>query len=211
MSEQSPYWTGTVESMGLPTDLQLKTLTAGLNPARISNRNQGGRSLSYLEAWDVKATLIRLFGFGGFSADVTESEIVEITRTERKETGNKTGTYVQIEACAKVTVRLHIKQFDCTYTETAVASQKGRDVGEVVDFAMKTAASDALKRCAIYLGTQFGLSLYDNGSTADVVRVIVAPGQEWPQKSEPTPEQAERLAHSLGGSSSRPIEEGEQG
>jgi hypothetical protein len=35
--------------------------------------------------------------------------------------------------------------------------------------AIKTAESDALKRAAINLGTQFGLSLYNNGSPKDVV------------------------------------------
>jgi hypothetical protein len=35
--------------------------------------------------------------------------------------------------------------------------------------AIKTAESDALKRAAINLGTQFGLSLYNNGSLRDVV------------------------------------------
>jgi hypothetical protein len=36
--------------------------------------------------------------------------------------------------------------------------------------AVKTAESDALKRCAVNLGTQFGLSLYQNGATVDVVQ-----------------------------------------
>jgi hypothetical protein len=35
--------------------------------------------------------------------------------------------------------------------------------------AIKTAESDALKRAAINLGTQFGLSLYNNGSLRDVI------------------------------------------
>jgi hypothetical protein len=35
--------------------------------------------------------------------------------------------------------------------------------------AIKTAESDALKRAAINLGDQFGLSLYNNGATAPVV------------------------------------------
>ena len=35
--------------------------------------------------------------------------------------------------------------------------------------AVKTAESDALKRAAINLGTQFGLSLYQNGSLRDVI------------------------------------------
>jgi hypothetical protein len=42
--------------------------------------------------------------------------------------------------------------------------------------AIKTAESDALKRAAINLGTQFGLSLYNNGSLQDVVvRTLIEP------------------------------------
>jgi hypothetical protein len=37
----------------------------------------------------------------------------------------------------------------------------------------KGLASDAFKRAAMNLGTQFGLSLYNNGSTNDVVRVLL--------------------------------------
>lgn len=180
-----------------PTSEQLEILTGNLNGARVSHRSQGSSQLSYLEAWDVKATLIRLFGFGGFSADVIESELFDIERdAEQADSKGRP----KITVAAKATVRLHIKQFDCTYTEVAVASQTGRDIGEVADFAIKTAESDALKRAAIYLGTQFGLSLYNNGTTNDVVRVIFAPGQEWPPKKEIDPAQAETLASSLGAS-----------
>jgi hypothetical protein len=42
--------------------------------------------------------------------------------------------------------------------------------------AIKTAESDAFKRAAINLGDQFGLSLYNNGSTQPVVKqTLVAP------------------------------------
>jgi hypothetical protein len=42
--------------------------------------------------------------------------------------------------------------------------------------AIKTAESDALKRAAINIGDQFGLSLYNNGSTTPVVvKTLVAP------------------------------------
>jgi len=178
---------------GGPTEKQLQVLAAPLNAARISKRKQGSSSVSYLEAWDVKATLIRVFGFGGFSADVIESELVDIN----KEATNSRGEQA-IEVCAKATVRLHIKQFDVTYTEVAIASQKGKEIGEVADFAIKTAESDALKRAAIYLGTQFGLSLYNDGGTADVVRKIVAPGQEWPKAKEIDPKQQATLTKALG-------------
>lgn len=183
---------------------QMKALMGSLNPARVKTRSQGGASLSYLEAYDVKATLIRVFGFGGFDSEVTESRILEVNRIEPGEPGNTTQA-TKIEVAAMVTVRLTIHQTGSVYSETGVASQKGRDIGEVADFAVKTAASDALKRCAINLGTQFGLSLYNSGSTAEVVRRVFAPGQEWGGEVAPaTPAQEAVLSKSLGMQSSLP-------
>lgn len=161
------------------TERQLKVLTGRLNSNRVSTRKQGGSTLSYLEAWDVKATLIRVFGFGGFSAEVLDTKVIEIDKTAMPASNGK-DPYTRITACAMVTLRLTIHSLGAVYTESAVASQTGRDIGEVLDFAVKTAESDALKRAAIYLGTQFGLSLYNAGSKDDVIKVVFAPGQEWP-------------------------------
>lgn len=151
---------------------QLQALHANLNPERVAKRQGGGgRQLSYLEAYDIKATLIRVFGYGGFSADVIDAQIVQIIPG-----GGENDKYVTV--LAKATVRITIHQTGATYTETAAASQSGsQGIGEVADFAIKTAESDALKRAAIYLGTQFGLSLYDNGAVRDVVRRVVSPDQ----------------------------------
>lgn len=177
------------------TDQQLAQLMRDLNPDRVATRKQGGTNLSYLQAWDVKATLIRIFGFGGFSADATECEIVKIEDNVPKFKGYgndkvelpieyttdgriKFGT-ANFRVTAKVKVKLTIPQLGATYSEYAASSQTGPDLGEVTDFAIKTAESDALKRAAIYLGTQFGLSLYDNGSKFDVIKAVLAPGQEW--------------------------------
>lgn len=172
------------------TQAQLEILMKDLSRARVSSRSQGGRNLSYLEAYDVKATLIRVFGFGGFSAEVTETKILDITL-------NKDNRHQVTVMC---TVSLTIHQTGAVYTECAAAMQTGPQLGEVVDFAIKTAESDALKRAAIYLGTQFGLSLYNSGSTSEIVKVIVAPGQEWnPAKQENrTEEQNKQIAESLG-------------
>ena len=55
---------------------QQEVLLKGLNPNRVaSRRGGGGKSLSYLEAWDVKAHLIRVFGFGEWSADVLSADL----------------------------------------------------------------------------------------------------------------------------------------
>lgn len=185
------------------TDEQLRVLMSPLSRSRVQSRSQGGRSLSYLAAWDIKATLIRVFGFGGFSADVTESSILRMERDVPAFTGTGKERKRKVDAdgnpdfnwsiTAMVTMRLYIKQMGVTYTETAIASQTGPDVGEVADFAVKTAESDALKRAAINLGTTFGLGLYDNGSTNEVIRRIFAPGQEWP-KEDPKAKAASDLA-----------------
>lgn len=163
---------------------QVKVLMSDLHPGRVKSRQQGGAQLSYLEAYDVRATLIRVFGFGGFSAEVTDSQIVQIERDIPRRSGSGTTAF---RVTASATVRLTIPDTpdetgatgpDAVYTEVAVASQAGADPGEVADFAVKTAASDALKRCATNLGTQFGLSLYKAGSTEEVVRVVMEPQQK---------------------------------
>ncbi len=155
------------------TFAQIERLHADLHPARVASRTGGGgTTLSYLEAYDVKATLIRIFGYGNFSVEVLEAKVVHQS-TYVPDNGNRELWRI----AATATVRLTIHQTGAVYTETAAASQSGPDIGEVMDFALKTAESDALKRCAIYLGTTFGLSLYKSGSTRDIVGRVFAPGQ----------------------------------
>lgn len=182
---------------------QQRALMASLNPNRVAHREQGRSTLSYLEAWDVKAALIRVFGFGGFSATADEMKILHIEDNVPKvkwEGGKKVGEHpVELDErgvvkygtanyriTASVRVTLAIPQLGATYSEYAASSQTGPDLGEVSDFAIKTAESDALKRAAIYLGTQFGLSLYNNGATTDVVKAVLAPSQKWPRDNPDT-------------------------
>lgn len=164
---------------------QIGALMAAINPNRVASRNVSGRSQSYVEAWDIKAALIRIFGFGGFSAEVIESKILDIRDDGRQgtyTTGERAGQPKTPYVMAQATVRLTIHGInpiggDVVYTETAIGTNDGNTIGDVADNAIKSAASDALKRCAIYLGTQFGLSLYNNGSRNDVVRVLLEPEQ----------------------------------
>ena len=160
---------------------QRQALVGSLNPARVATRQGGRTKLSYLEAWDVKATLIKVFGFGGFSAEVVNSEMLFREQIASKSEPSKLNWKVTFKA----RVQLTIHQTGAIYTEDAIADSSQPDFTEAADMAMKSAESDALKRCAIYLGTQFGLSLYNKGATVDVVQRVLMPGQEWP----PTPEQ----------------------
>ena len=141
-------------------------LLSDLNPNRVASRKQAGRNLSYLEAWDVRATLIQVFGFGGWSAEVMDSFLMF---EEQNEKG-------QWQVGYKVTLKLSIPSLGCTYSEAAVGGSSLPQRSEAHDMAVKTAESDALKRAAMNLGTQFGLSLYNNGAKKDVVRrTLVAP------------------------------------
>ena len=145
---------------------QYEQLLRPLNPARVAKRQQANRQLSYLEAWDVKAHLIRIFGFGGWSWNVTTADVAFEDQNEKG----------QWQVGYKVIGSLIIHSLKCEYTEAAIGSASLPQRGEAHDMAVKTAESDAIKRAAINLGTQFGLSLYNDGSTNDVVKkTLVVP------------------------------------
>jgi DNA recombination protein Rad52 len=146
---------------------QHEMLLKGINPNRVSKRQGGGgKSLSYVEAWDIKAHLNRIFGFCNWSADVLQADLAF---EEQNQKNNWDVAY-------KVLLRLHIHGVDfqaATYTEAAVGSASLPRRADAHDMAIKTAESDALKRAAINLGDQFGLSLYNNGAVAPVVQVTL--------------------------------------
>lgn len=193
------------------TTEQVGVLMAPLNPNRVATRSVGGRDLSYVEAWDIKATLTRIFGFGGWSEE-SEAKIIDIRdggRQGQYTSGEKAGQDKTPYVMAQATVKLIIHNIgpngqDVFFQESAIGTNDGWTIGDVADNAIKSAASDALKRCAISLGTQFGLSLYNNGSRTDVVRVILEPEQKEllaqhraDVVARRNPERAEQIAHSL--------------
>ena len=152
---------------------QIAALAAGrINANRVASRSESGKRLSYVEAWDIKATLIKVFGYGGFSAEVIESDVIRVFETPQKRDPNKMNTV----AICKATVRLTIHATGAVYTEVATGQNSQPDAGKAIDTAFKSAESDALKRAAIYLGTQFGLSLYA-GTHENVCAPIVEQDQ----------------------------------
>ena len=136
---------------------QREQLLKPINESRIAQRKGGGgRMLSYLEAWDVKAHMIRVFGFGKWSWTVSSADLVyEEERDGKWDVAYKVIGSILIDGAV--------------YSEAAVGSARLPSRGEAHDMAVKTAESDAFKRAAINLGDQFGLSLYNNGSTRPVV------------------------------------------
>lgn len=183
--------------MGLSAE-QYMTLMKPLNRGRIAKRSQGGKQLSYLESWDVRAHLIRVFGFGNFDIELLDYGFVD-RRDYKHSDGVKDMTEVIWRARVQLTLRDTDGQTLARYVEAAVGSASGpvNMLGEHHDNAVKTAESDALKRCAINLGSQFGLSLYDGGATYEVVKgTLVKP--EGVTEPEITEEQVKVLKESLG-------------
>jgi recombination DNA repair RAD52 pathway protein len=111
-----------------------------------------------MEAWDIKAHMIRVFGFGLWSWDVIDADLVFEEKGDRN-----------WEVGYRVIGSLRIHQTGASYTEAAVGIASLPSRGEAHDMAVKTGESDAFKRAAINLGDNFGLSLYKNGQTAPVV------------------------------------------
>lgn len=193
------------------TERQREVLAQRLNASRIASRQQGGKTLSYLEAWDVKAHLIRVFGYGNFDAELLDYKHIATREYQRD---GKDMVEVVYSAKVRLEIREDLIPTDpnawprvCTYTEAACGSASGpvNMLGEHHDNALKTAESDALKRCATYLGNQFGLSLYDNGNRGDVVKgTILDP----PKQEAVTTEQMQNIKDSLG--ATEVTEKGEQ-
>ncbi|MFH8345039.1 Rad52/Rad22 family DNA repair protein [Streptomyces sp. NPDC018045] len=153
-----PFERRTVPAAAGPSDLsaeQVKTLLAPINPGRVQNL----RGQSHLEAWDVRRWLNRVFGFGGWADETLE--LACVAQVEIKP-GRWTVIY-------RAQVRLTVKTTDgrvlTTYDDAAMGDSRNQpSLGDAHDQAMKTALSQALKRCAHNLGDQFGLSLYNDGS-----------------------------------------------
>lgn len=147
------------------TGEQITQLLQPINPRRVSQRD----GLSHVEAYDIRAHLTRIFGFGRWSAD-----LVDLTMLYEHPTQTKNGKPAFTTAY-RATVRLTICAPDgtqlATYTEAATGDATMPDYkrADAADFAIKTAESQAFKRAAVNLGDQFGLSLYRKGSTGSLV------------------------------------------
>jgi len=163
--------------MGL-TDKQRAALLSKINPARV----QMLRGMAHLEAWDVRRYLIRIFGVGGYDFEVLETALVHSSATDRqkKDKDGNPYTYQVHTVVYRVTGRLVIKDeqgFPLAHWDDGAAGDaiNQPSVGDAHDMALKTAMSQAIKRCAVNLGDQFGLSLYNDGDAEPVVQWSLVP------------------------------------
>lgn len=158
------------------TPEQYKYLMYAVAGNRVKAITARGKQFSYLEQHDVRRTLIKVFGFGGYSADVLEQQMMferEIPKPPDRDGNPREGTNWYVGYLVRL--RLEIPQLGVTFTESAVGSSINPEQGDAHDAAVKIGASDALKRCAVNLGTQFGLSLYFSTVRDVVGKTLVEP------------------------------------
>ena len=146
---------------------QIEELLLPLDPDRVK---KDGKGFAHVEAWDIRRTMNKIFGFAEWSARVEQMELISEREVQTK-AGKPAWNVVYRARC---TLEVGVDSLiGCAYTEWAAGESTNPILAEAHDQAIKTAESQAFKRCAVNLGDQFGLSLYNNGSTQATVEDIV--------------------------------------
>jgi recombination DNA repair RAD52 pathway protein len=157
------------------TDEQVTELQKAIQPGRVS---KDGKGFSHVEAWDVRRTMNKIFGFGEWSLHSEEMQLVFEVEVDNPKQPSKKRWSVGYRCRATLTIG------SSSYSEWAAGDALNPVRGDAHDMAIKTAESQAFKRCAVNLGDQFGLSLYNNGSLKATVGDVVGQVHEDDEKKE---------------------------
>jgi hypothetical protein len=148
-------------------------ITQLLKPIAKQRVLQDGKGHSHVSQQDVTAHLIRMFGFGGFDTEVLSIDCVFAEPTKSISKGKQTPDPNRYDVCYRALMRLTVKDAAgkpvAQYEDGSTATAQNQTLGDGHDLAYKSAISLAKKRCAINLGDQFGLSLYNKGQTSALV------------------------------------------
>ena len=130
-------------------DETIKILSEKLKKDHISQRQQGGRNLSYIESHHAIREANRAFGFDGWSYEIEDlSKVSE----EKNNNGNHVIGYI-----ARVVVYVN----GLTREDVGFGSGISKNLADAHEGATKEAVSDAMKRALRTFGDIFGLALYD--------------------------------------------------
>lgn len=147
---------------------QIHFLLSGISGNRIG---KDGKGFAHVEAWDIRRHLIRVFGFGGFDTDLIEARLVAQIDIPA---GNKTRYTVVYQVSVKLTVKVDGIELGHWHGTAIGDATNQPGLADAHDLALKTADSQALKRAAVNMGDQFGLSLYNGGALTPVVNRSLA-------------------------------------
>ena len=158
---------GAPEARGQFDRDQVDTLLRGINPSRVL---ADGKGHAHVSQQDVTAHLIRTFGFGNFDTRILSLDLV----FEHNRLDNNGRPGPRWDVCYRATVELTVRnrrgETVATYENVSTGTAENQKRGDAHDLSSKSAVSLALKRCTINLGDQFGLSLYNKGQIAPLVR-----------------------------------------
>ncbi|WP_280421973.1 Rad52/Rad22 family DNA repair protein [Nocardia carnea] len=144
-----------------------------LAPIKTSRVLRDGKGNNHLPQQDVLAHLIRVFGFGSFDYEMLSCDLLFESRrplTQQQEREPWKARYdVAYKAFMRLTVRDPEGNVVCRFEDGSSGDASNQTRADAHDLAMKSAISLAKKRCAIALGDQFGLSLYNKGQTDALV------------------------------------------
>ena len=124
-------------------------LNAPLDRAFVREREQSGRTFSYVEAWHCIAEANRIFGHDEWTRETVEMNLVQQDKNER---GNNVVGYV---------CKVRVNALGVTREGTGFGQGIDKDLGRAHESAVKEAESDAMKRALMTFGNPFGLALYD--------------------------------------------------
>ncbi len=156
------------------TEQQIEQLLKPINSRRVL---KDGKGHSHVSQQDILAHLIRVFGFGSFDIEVLDATcLFESERTSDGKPNNR------FDVCYRALVRLTVRGPDgntlCRLENGSTATAQNQTRGDAHDLSYKSAISLSVKRAAIALGDQFGLSLYNKGQTEALVRGTIVHPQE---------------------------------
>jgi hypothetical protein len=143
---------------------QIAALSAPLDRALVSSREQGRTKVNYLQSWVVISEANRIFGFDGwqrqtlFSRCIAQAErLIGARGTGREQKSGWGVTYI-----ARVRITVSAGSHGLLIREgTGAGHGIDTDLGLAHESAIKEAGTDAMKRALMTFGNPFGLALYD--------------------------------------------------
>ncbi len=163
------------------SDEQIELLLKPIHPNRVAVT----RGLSYVEGYDIRAELTRVCGFGSWSEETLDQQL--ICENETQTSGGKKAWYVVY----RTRVRLYVCAPDgspvCNFDGAHVGESTHPVRGEAHGNALTNSQTYALRRCAINLGDQFGLSLYNKGSQEAIIRWTLVRPETTPADTDDVP------------------------
>jgi hypothetical protein len=143
---------------------QIAALSAPLDRALVSSREQGRSKVNYLQSWVVISEANRIFGFDGWQRQTLFSRC--IAQAERligaKGSGREQKSGWGVTYIARVRITVCVGGQGLLIREgTGAGHGIDTDLGLAHESAIKEAETDAMKRALMTFGNPFGLALYD--------------------------------------------------